>query len=77
MYFYYQLFKHYQGPNVVQSNPPIPPILGLAKKQRYSENGGIGTYNIQNPHLRLGRYLEGTAVFRIGRGGIEGGDCTF
>ena len=25
----------------IQSNPSIPPILGLAKKRRYSENGGI------------------------------------
>ena len=28
----------------VQSNPSILPILGLAKKRRYSENGGIGSH---------------------------------
>ena len=28
----------------VQSNPPIPQLLGLVKNQRYSENGGIGSH---------------------------------
>ena len=33
------------GQSPLQSNPSIPPILGLAKKRRYSENGGIGSHN--------------------------------
>ena len=62
----------------IQSNPSIPPILGLAKKRRYSENGGIGViYNIQNPYLDLEngrRYWEGGG---IGRGAIDGDDCRY
>ena len=38
----------------VQSNPPIPQLLGLVKTQRYSENGGIGG------HVELIKTLFGT-----------------
>ena len=31
---------------LVQSNPSIPPILGLAKKRRYSKNGGIYIFTL-------------------------------
>ena len=30
--------------HLIQSNPSILPILGLAKKRRYSENIGIGSH---------------------------------
>ena len=48
---------------LLQSNPWIPPILGLAKKRRYSEV----IYNIQNPYLGLEnvwQYWEGGGIGR-------------
>ena len=81
MYFYYYLFKHYQGPpnacllpNKCSTVKPLNTAdLGTGEKRRYSGNGGIGTYNIQNPHLgllKMGGGIWRAAIFRIGRGGI-------
>ena len=57
-------------PKDLQSNPSIPPILGLTKKQQYSENGVLGViYNLQNPYFGL---ENGIGRGGIGRGGIEG-----
>ena len=51
----------------------IPPILGLAKSGGIQKTAVLGiVYNLQNPYLGLGIEMGGG----IGRGGIEGDDCT-
>ena len=60
----------------VQSAPPIPPISGLTKKQRYSEIGSIGshiyyiTYKTLIWDLEMGGVIGGR---RYWEGGIGGG----
>ena len=50
----------------VQSNPSIPPILGLAKKKRYSETAVLGViYKKYKTHiwdLKMGGGIERAAV---------------
>ena len=40
---------------VEQLNPPIPPLLGLAKNWQYSENGSVGSH--VQPRKSLFAYL--------------------
>ena len=54
---------------LVQSNPSIPPILGLAKKRRYSKNGGIYWESYITYRTLIWDLERGGG---IGRGGIEG-----
>ena len=51
--------------------PPIPPILGLVKKRRYSENGSIGSHILKQLKNRcLGKWA---ALLPIGRAAVLGG----
>ena len=43
----------------VQSNPPIPPILGLAKKRQDSENGVWESYITYKTRIYIIMYLTG------------------
>ena len=58
-------------PFSIQSNPSIPPILGLAKKGGIPKTAVLRViYNLQSPYLGLEngrRYWEGGG---LGRGGI-------
>ena len=63
----------------VQSSLPIPPFLGLEKKQRYSETAVLGrSITFKKPYLgvEMGSGIGREAVLGFGRGRIGRNDCS-